>query len=92
MDMIPFLTLVLLVVYIFATINFISPYAEDDGTPKSFIVHLGDQYRILYGENPDPGSTQQWMVYFTFSLFMNVLMFNLLISIIGDTFERVLTS
>lgn len=87
--MLAFLTLLLICVFTFAVMNYIIPYKDNAGKNESFYKHLGNQYQIVYGENPDPNNTLQWVIYTSFTLFINVLVLNLLISIIGATFEKV---
>lgn len=42
----------------------------------------------MYGENTSPDKTEQYVIYIIFTVFVNIVMLNLLISIIGDTFEK----
>ena len=49
---------------------------------------------IIFGENPESGSMnlEQSMIYFIYTLFVNIVMLNLLISILGDSFEQLMTT
>lgn len=54
---------------------------------------MGNQYRILFGENPEiefsSNKLVKWLLYVTFTLLMCTVMLNLLISIISDEYDRV---
>lgn len=83
-DMLPFMFLVFLSLLIFTSLNYIEPYKK-----MFFVEHLLDQYMILYGNLPNPKQNEQWVLFIFFSIFMNILMLNLLISILGNTFDQV---
>ena len=42
----------------------------------------------MFGENPSPESYLSWVHYVLFTLVINIVLLNLLISIIGDTYGR----
>ena len=47
------------------------------------------QYKIIFGENDNhQAGSLGWFLYILFTLFMNIVMLNLLISILGNTFEK----
>lgn len=55
---------------------------------------IGTQYQIIFGENPeipfdDWNNADKVALYVLFTLIVNILMLNLLISIISDVYERV---
>ena len=52
---------------------------------------LLEYYMIMFGNNPQVSKldTVQWVLLISFTLLVNILNLNLLISIIGDTFEKV---
>lgn len=85
-DMIPFLVLVAITTVAFATLNLIDPFTDGDGNPNSYPQHIIDQYRFMYGENPDSDTDLKLTLYVLFSLFMCIVMLNLLIAIISETF------
>jgi hypothetical protein len=88
-DMIPFLILVAITTVAFAALNKIDPFTNGDGYPNSFAQHIIDQYRFMYGENPDSDTDLKLTLYVLFSLFMCIVMLNLLIAIISETFAQV---
>jgi hypothetical protein len=82
-DMIPFLVLVILMTVSFSALHFVDPEFE-----KTFFEQVVGQYRILYGDNPDADHSISLVIFTIFSIFMSVLMLNLLIAIISDTFDK----
>jgi len=70
----------------FAVLNTIVPYHTGSGETKDFVLHLEDQYKILFGDNPAPENTTQWVLFIIFSVFTIILNLNLLISIISDSY------
>lgn len=91
-DMIPFLTIVMIVTFAFAVLNLIDPYTDDDGKSRGIWWAINDQYRFMYGENPDADSGLKIALYVLFSLFMCIVMLNLLIAIISATFEDTISN
>ena len=55
---------------------------------KTFFEQVVGQYRILYGDNPDAANEVSLIIFIFFSIFMSILMLNLLIAIISDTFDK----
>ena len=43
----------------------------------------------MFGENPEPKTLLNWTHYFIFTITINIVMLNLLISIIGDSYDRI---
>jgi hypothetical protein len=70
----------------------------DDGEPQilEFSNILGGQYQTIFGENPElkmeEKYTEVFVLYLLFTLIVNIVLLNLLISIIGDNYDRVLTT
>ena len=52
---------------------------------------LGRHYMILFGSNPNFAEFEwfQWVLLIGFTFLMNIMNLNLLISIIGATFDKV---
>jgi energy-coupling factor transporter transmembrane protein EcfT len=79
-DMIPFFALVLITIAFFAVLNSVDPYYDN------YFDHAYNQYRFMFGENPETSGMIQLSLYVFFSLFMCIVMLNLLIAIISETF------
>ena len=67
---------------------------EDNELIPSFNEELGRWYMVLFGSYPslDDLDWYHWCLLVTFTFMLNVLNLNLLISIIGATFDRVTQS
>lgn len=88
-EMRTFLILLLLSIVTFAIITFKVPYKDGNtNTTLSFPEHINAQYRMMFGENAEPEYEQQYFLYVLFTLFVNVTMLNLLVSILGDEFDK----
>ena len=91
-DMIPFLTVLLAMVYMFALVDMIIYKQQLRQTNRTFSESLIVTYQIMFGENPpveDLMSIQpQIYLYVSVTLLLNVMTLNLLISIISNTYER----
>lgn len=61
--------------------------------PMKYLELMGGRYQGLFGENPDPKEMNHydWALYLVFTLIVQVVSFNLLISIVSDTYDRVKT-
>lgn len=56
------------------------------------MLHLfGKMYATLFGENPNIESMHylDWIIYLAFTMLLNIVSLNLLISIISNTFDKV---
>ena len=64
---------------------------EDDSQEKGLMSELGRHYMILFGSNPNFKEFEwfQWVLLIGFTFLMNIMNLNLLISIIGATFDKV---
>jgi len=81
-------------VQIFAVLYRIEQVQQAESVATSstnFLREIGDSYQMLYGENPaaDRMSWLHWSIYFGFTLLLNVVSLNLLISIISNTYDKV---
>lgn len=89
--MVPFLIIVAISVFSFALVNY--SLDKEEGIDEGLFENLGNQYRILFGENPEIEFTYnklvKWVLYVSFTLLMCTVMLNLLISIISDEYDRV---
>lgn len=91
--MISFLFIVAMFVLSFSLVNYQNQYVEKGGKKKSIAEYLGAQYQTVFGENLelDPSSkyTIEWILYIFFTVLINIVLLNLLISIISEDYERV---
>lgn len=93
-DMIPFIILVYSIVLLFSFFENILDPGHDNKKNRAFLYEFGKSYGILFGENPDQSamSNLDWIYYFSLTTLLNIVAFNLLISLISNTFDRVLSS
>lgn len=60
---------------------------------ERFGTNFLNQYTVLFGENPEipdgSNSPIRWGLYISFTILMNIVMLNLLISIISDSYDQV---
>jgi hypothetical protein len=55
-----------------------------------FVDSLKHTYRVAFGDfDTDNYSSPQWVIFILTSLFIPLVMFNLVIAIMGDTYDRV---
>jgi len=92
-DMIPFLTILALVVLLM-TITTLVTIVGDDIKYHTLLSHftpkLGETYEIIFGENPEPSmGADSWTIFLFFSIFVNIVCLNLLIAILSNTFDNV---
>lgn len=63
------------------------------GLENVFLNSFLDFYMLMFGDNPNrmlvTVDTIEWVLLFGFTFLVNIVNLNLLISIIGDTFEKV---
>lgn len=93
-DMVPFLVILFLILFLMSTIGIL---LEDidvsviDNLAGHFLHIIGSKYQILFGENPDRAelSNPQWANYILFTVLLNIICFNLLISILSNTYDNV---
>lgn len=89
--MIPFLSIVAFAVFSFALVKY--SLDKEEGRETSFLMNLGLQYQIMFGENTELGFKERdiirWFLYSSFTILMCIVMLNLLISIISDDYDRV---
>ena len=85
--------LVLFVVYLGVTNAF---YFEDkvvDGKELSYMEFVRAMYGMIlfadFGHAPDSFNGVQWAIFMFSTLFVFIIMMNLLIAIVGDTYARV---
>jgi len=93
-DMIPFLSLLYLMITIFSLIQYTIRYKEYTKHDTANLFVFGNSYLTLFGENPDSLhiTDLQWIVYFCYSTLLSIVALNLLISLISNTFDKVLMS
>ena len=58
---------------------------------EKYVELLGNVYRIMFGENPDSKEMDvyYWAIYLVFTIIIQIVSLNLLISIVSDTYDRV---
>jgi hypothetical protein len=90
--MIPFIFLVYLIVLLFAFIEKVLNNGELIRHKKNMLYTFGKQYQTLFGENPDKekNSNVEWLIFFFFTTILNIVAFNLLVSLVSNTFDKVL--
>ena len=85
-----FISLMFLLASMFAILNFI--IEEKPFNQKNFYEALGERYRVVFGENPDMIYTSDgilnWIFYFLFTVIVNIIMLNLLIQLISDSYAQ----
>lgn len=84
-DMVPFLWILITATFAFAMVFYIS---------SEYSVSLADSfyhtYRLNYSDfDTDDYSSKQWFVFLTATFFNPLVLLNLLIAIMGDTYDRV---
>jgi hypothetical protein len=91
-DMIPFI-----IVLFVALLGFsISSLALDENDEGSIIASLAINYRVMFGDfatddyDKDPQKYSRWIMFFFASLLMTLVMLNMLIAIMSDTYARVM--
>jgi len=86
--MVNFLVILLYIVFVFALTKIVM--AKDKKDMHIDSLSLG-MYQVMFGENPDLTKSPRfdWFIYICFTLMVNVVALNLLISIIGETFGNV---
>ena len=97
-DMIPFTVILMAQILLFAGLSSAQKLTEKFEGNESyvkmeniFLTSLLEYYMIMFGDNPNKKFLNgiQWVFLIAFTFLVNVLNLNLLISIIGDTFEKV---
>ncbi|OMJ79096.1 hypothetical protein SteCoe_20955 [Stentor coeruleus] len=89
-DMISFLILLTYSTYSFALIYFIM--VNNLGTPQTFSYYVSQAYLLNLGDfSVDGYGAFEWLIFFFASVINPLIMLNLLISIMGDTYSRVKT-
>ena len=87
-DMKEFLAVLLMIILIFTLLDMIV-HSQSEGH-KGFWFEYGNLYRTVMGENLETNSTfYEWLVYFFFTMLVNIIALNLLIAIITNTFDKV---
>ncbi|CDW74119.1 wd-40 repeat protein [Stylonychia lemnae] len=91
-DMLSFTLLLILCVLGFAiTFNIIESEHGDEQTLSS---NLGQYYKLIFGDFDllqEDASNSSWLVFIVSSSFITLIMMNLLIAIMSDTYDRVMT-
>ena len=92
-DMSAFLVVLGIMLFIFAQLDMIMNMQALDNNDKKVDYYLVILYQQLFGENPDPDDLDKDLsilfLYILSTVIMNVMTLNLLISIIGGTYDRV---
>jgi hypothetical protein len=93
--MIPFMITMMLMTITFAMVDLSldreEAFENKVGLSEGFGGNFLTQYTVLFGENPEikEGSNMviRWGLYIAFTILMNIVMLNLLISIISDSYD-----
>jgi len=91
-DMVPFIIIVSIIVLVFSQVDRILIQGkEKDMNSHQVLYRFGKNYQIIFGENPlkQNMTNYDWVLYFIFTIILNIVAFNLLISLISNTFDRV---
>jgi len=82
LDMVNFLAILLYMVFIFALAKMVMRQGQKDLHIDKLSLSM---YQVMFGENPDLAKSPRfdWFLYIIFTLLVNVVALNLLISIIG---------
>lgn len=91
-QMIYFIILMSSYVIMFAILNF--SIEQKSFKERSFTTQAGTMYQIIFGENPDiewdnHHGTLPFIIYFMFTILINIVMLNLLIQLVSDTYSDV---
>ena len=86
---VPYVMTVIMSMFLFSFVVF----SVDGGENESFLHSLKVEFLSLLGDDMaeilgKKGATR-WLLHMIFALFLSVIMFNLLISIVADSFDRV---
>lgn len=91
--MLSFLFIVSLFVFTFGLVNYETQIVKEGEEKKPFNQYFGAQYQLIFGENISEDLESQyaiqWFLYIFFTLLINIVLLNLLISIISDDYDRV---
>ena len=96
--MVPFTVILIAQLILFTSLSSVHKLSEKfNGNEKYvkmdniFLRSFLDYYMIMFGDNPKKILLDniQWFLLIGFTFLVNVVNLNLLISIIGDTFEKV---
>jgi len=89
-DMVPFL-IVLLSALIGFTISFRALNSDSTVVSYDFVTALQHNYRLMYGDfNVDDYTDAGWILFVVSSTLMALIMLNMLIAIMSDTYARVM--
>ena len=97
-DMIPFTVILIAQILLFASLNSVNKMQEKfsgnenyQNQDNIFLNSFLDYYMIMFGDLPKRTSLDkiQYFLLLSFAFLVNIVNLNLLISIIGDTFEKV---
>jgi len=92
-DIIKFLFLLILMVIIFTLLQKISQTTAGKKVTKSFnfIESIGSNYELLLGDNVTTNhqTANDWLIFIVFTVMINLILLNLLISVVFNTFDRI---
>ena len=93
-SIIPFATFLIMIVVLLTTVNsqLIKEEIPDDFDFKQhYLRSIQKQYQLIWGENPDGSemSSLEWVAYLVFTIIINIVALNLIITLIGETFDEV---
>jgi len=91
--MLPFISLVYISVLMFTIIDRVLFFGNNIEGSLTTVQRFGKIYSVLFGENPNAKdmTNLEWAIFFIFTCSMNIIAFNLLISLVSNTFDKVMT-
>lgn len=97
--MIAFLSIVFITMVLTAMLSILTNVSKKehekiryDKLSNFFLPTTGGIYQIVFGENPDGDkmSVESWCVYLFCTIMVNIVLLNLLIAILSNTYENVM--
>lgn len=93
-DIIKFLFLLVLMVIIFTLLQKISQttiVGQKVTKSFNFIQSIGSNYELLLGDNVTTNhqTSNDWLIFIVFTVMINLILLNLLISVVFNTFDRI---
>ena len=89
-NLVHFILLLVIYVLMFASMEFVvDPFVFKD---KRFFENFGERYRSVFGESTvieyfyDSEGTISWIIYFLFTIVVHIIMLNLLIHLVFDSY------
>lgn len=96
-DMIPYATIIIMIIILTSVcygVSHISGNKDFDIVSDEFLEYLGIWYQVILGENfyYNSMSSLHWGIYVLFTVLVNIMAMNLLIAILSNTYDNVMSS